>query len=94
MNSHIGIIVGCTNPVLLDMLGLRCLSGAFSLVSALRGVAAMAGPPLAGVMVDSLRSPEVAMYLCGGLMVSAVIIGTISWCSLRIQRRRQNYIQL
>ena len=94
LNHHSGIIVGCTNPVLLDMLGLQCLSQAFSLVSALRGVAAMAGPPVAGVLVDRLESPEVAVYLCGGLMVSAVILATVSWIIWRILVRRENYIEI
>ena len=76
------------------MLGLQCLSQAFSLVSALRGVAAMAGPPVAGVLVDSLESPEVAVYLCGGLMVSAVILATVSWILWRILVRRENYIEI
>ena len=43
-----GCVVGCTNPVLIQMLGLNCLSQAFGIVSALRGVAAMVGPPSAG----------------------------------------------
>ena len=46
-----GMVIGCTNPVLLNMLPLSCLSRAFSFVSALRGVSAMVGPPLAGLMV-------------------------------------------
>ena len=54
----------------------------------------MAGPPVAGVLVDSLESPEVAVYLCGGLMVSAVILATVSWIIWRILVRRENYIEI
>ena len=38
-----GVVVGCANPVLVDMLGVECLSAAFSGVSALRGLAALLG---------------------------------------------------
>ena len=76
------------------MLGLKCLSQAFSFVSALRGIAAMAGPPAAGVVGDTLQSPEMALYMCGGLMVSSVIVAGASWLALRIQKRRENYIEL
>ena len=37
------MVVGCANPVLVDMLGLESLSAAFSGVSALRGLAALLG---------------------------------------------------
>lgn len=37
------MVVGCANPVLVDMLGVECLSAAFSGVSALRGLAALLG---------------------------------------------------
>ena len=54
-----GVLVGCTNPVLLNMLSLSCLSEAFAFISALRGVAAMAGPPAAGLVVEWTGDPEV-----------------------------------
>ena len=38
-----GVVVGCANPVLVEMLGLDCLSSAFSGLSALRGLAALLG---------------------------------------------------
>ena len=38
-----GVVVGCANPVLVEMLGLESLSAAFSGVSALRGLAALLG---------------------------------------------------
>ena len=54
-----GVLVGCTNPVLLNMLSLSSLSEAFAFISALRGVAAMAGPPAAGLVVEWTGDPEV-----------------------------------
>ena len=51
--------MGCTSPVLLSMLGLNSLSEAFSFISAMRGVAAMAGPPVAGLVVEWTGDPEV-----------------------------------
>ena len=89
-----GMIVGCTNPVLLDMLDLCSLSQAFSLVSALRGVAAMAGPPAAGVLVDAVRAPEAALYLCGGMMAASVLATAATWLLLRLHTRRQDYQEI
>ena len=45
--------------MLLNMLSLGCLSEAFAFISALRGVAAMAGPPAAGLVVEWTGDPEV-----------------------------------
>ena len=54
----------------------------------------MAGPPAAGVVVDTLQAPAMALYMCGGLVVASVIVAGVSWIALRIQKRRDNYIEL
>jgi len=89
-----GMVIGCTNPVLLNMLPLKCLSGAFSFVSALRGVAAMVGPPLAGLMVDTFLSPPVALYLSAGVLFISVIGSAVTCIVSSVLRRREHYIQL
>jgi MFS family permease len=73
-----GCVVGCTNPLLIKLLGLNCLSQAFGIVSALRGVAAMVGPPFAGLLVDDFLEPGLALYLCGALLVASACICTIA----------------
>jgi len=89
-----GCVVGCTNPVLLRLLGLNCLSQAFGIVSALRGIAAMAGPPLAGLLVDDFLEPGLALYLCGALLVASACIATIAFVVNSVQERRLQYIEL
>eukprot|EP00092_Neocalanus_flemingeri_P022081 GFUD01023950.1.p1 GENE.GFUD01023950.1~~GFUD01023950.1.p1 ORF type:complete len:442 (-),score=61.43 GFUD01023950.1:20-1345(-) len=89
-----GCVVGCTNPALIKLLGLNCLSQAFGIVSALRGVAAMAGPPLAGLLVDDFLEPGLALYLCGALLVASACIGTIAAVVNSVQERRAHYVEL
>ena len=48
-----GVVVGCANPVLVEMLGLESLSAAFSGVSALRGLAALLGKLLHAAAPDT-----------------------------------------
>lgn len=87
-------MIGCTNPVLLAMLPLTSLSRAFSFVSALRGVAAMTGPPLAGLLVDTYLSPPVALYLSAGVLLTGAI-GSVSTLFVNnLLRRRDDYVQL
>ena len=89
-----GIMIGCTNPVLLAMLPLKSLSRAFSFVSALRGVAAMTGPPLAGLLVDTLLSPPVALHLSAGVLLAGTVGAVTTWLVNNLLRRRGNYVQL
>ena len=87
-------MIGSTNPVLLAMLPLKSLSRAFSFVSALRGVAAMAGPPLAGLLVDSFLSPPLALYLSAGVLLTGALGSVLTWLVNNQLRRRENYVQL
>ena len=79
-------MVGCANPVLVDMMGLHCLSAAFSGVSgeaearntsltiscdcsALRGLAALLGPPVAGLVVDLVGDTALPLVMAAGVML-------------------------
>ena len=77
----------------MDMLGVECLSSAFSVLSALRGVAAMLGPPVAGSLVDLTGKTFIAMDMAAGLMVGALIMAIITFCFDSVHRRRQCYVQ-
>merc|ERR1719376_1082873 len=44
--------VAVTSPLLVDLLGLELLTSAFGILTCLRGVAALLGPPLAGFVID------------------------------------------
>ena len=89
-----GCVVGCTNPSLIKMLGLNCLSQAFGIVSALRGVAAMVGPPFAGLLVDDFLESGLAFYLCSSLLVASISLCTITSVLNSIENRRHLYVQL
>ena len=87
-------MVGCTNPLLIKLVGLNCLSQAFGIVSALRGVAAMVGPPFAGLLVDDFLEPGLALYLCGALLVASACICTIASVLNSVHERRDHYVWL
>ena len=87
-------MVGCTNPLLIKLLGLNCLSQAFGIVSALRGVAAMVGPPFAGLLVDDFLEPGLALYLCGALLVASACMCTIAAVLNTLHQRRDAYVEL
>ena len=86
--------MGCANPVLMDMLGVECLSAAFSVLSALRGIAAMLGPPVAGVMVDTTGHTVIALDMAAGVMVGAVVMSLITFAVDKVHRRRQGYVSI
>ena len=86
--------MGCTNPSLIKLLGLNCLSQAFGIVSALRGVAAMVGPPFAGLLVDDFLEPGLALYLCGALLVGSACMCSIAVVVDSLHHRRDHYVEL
>ena len=45
------MVVGCSSPVLVNMLGPENISAAFSGILAFSGLSSLIGPPLAGMMV-------------------------------------------
>ena len=88
------MVVGCTNPVLLQMLGLQCLSAAFSLISAFRGLAAMLGPPMAGILVDHSNQIVLAIYMAALVRMSSALMALVTQMVNIRCTRRQQYIQL
>ena len=80
--------------MLVRLLGLSCLTPAFGIMTALRGIAALVGPPSAGLLVDDFLEPGVALYLCGALMVASSCIATVASVINRVTERRANYIEL
>ena len=94
-SSMTGVVVGCTNPVIILMLGVSVVSPAFSLVSAMRGVAALLGPPLAGVLVDWSLEPGVAMSMSAGVIGAGTLVSVITLLiDNRFRGRRDEYTQI
>merc|ERR1712080_721093 len=61
--SLYGLLTGCwiavMSPIFVRILGLDLLSQAFALLTAVRGIATLAGPPIAGALVDHFKDKEV-----------------------------------
>ena len=57
--SLYGWLTGCwiavMSPIFVRLLGLQLLSPAFSFLTAVRGLATLSGPPLAGALVDRFQ---------------------------------------
>jgi len=55
--------IAVTSPLLVDLLGLELLTSAFGILTFLRGVAALLGPPLAGFVIDATSKQSVTPVL-------------------------------
>ena len=89
-----GCEVGCTSPLLVRLLGLSCLTQAFGIMTALRGIAALVGPPTAGLLVDQFDDPGLALCLCGALMVASSVVAGIAAVLNRVVEKRATYVEL
>jgi len=63
-----GMWVAATPPALVKLLGVGLLGQAFGLLTAVRGTAALVGPPLGGMVVDMLDDKRMALVVAGGGM--------------------------
>jgi len=89
-----GCLVGSTSPMLVSILDLKSLPQAFGLMTAFRGIAALVGPPSAGILVDAYRSPGLALYMTGWFMCGATVFQGLAALYKRIHSRRREYSQL
>ena len=66
--------VAAMSPIVIRILGPDLLNSAFGLLTAIRGVASLVGPPIAGFAVDYFECREAAIILSGLCMsVSAMV---------------------
>jgi len=87
--------IAATSPLLVSMLGIQHLSQAFGLLTAVRGVASLVSPPLAGVLVDFTINPLFALYLTGLLLlVSGLVYSLAIWLLKRKNHRNVMYRQI
>ncbi|KAL3280632.1 hypothetical protein HHI36_003868 [Cryptolaemus montrouzieri] len=61
----IGVYVGLTSVILVDLLGLDRLTNAFGLLLLFQGIASLVGPPIGGALYDLWLSYDYAFYLSG-----------------------------
>lgn len=67
--------IALTSIVLVDLLGIGQLTNAFGLLCFLRGISAIAGPPIAGSIFDYTQSYDISFYLGGTFLIVSSIVG-------------------
>ena len=77
--------MAATPPALVHLLGVGLLGPAFGVLTALRGTAALAGPPIGGVVVDMLDDKRMALVVAGGGMT---LSGLFYIIATLVNRRR------
>ncbi|XP_044750798.1 monocarboxylate transporter 9 [Coccinella septempunctata] len=85
--STIGVYVGLTSVILVDLLGLDKLTNAFGLLLLFQGIASLVGPPLGGALYDILLSYDYAFYLSGATIA---LSGTMLFVIPAVQRYLAN----
>jgi MFS family permease len=79
--------IATTSPLLVKLLGLPQLSQAFGLLTAVRGAASLASPPLAGLVVDLTGRASYALYISGGCI--GLSAGVFSFAVYMFNKRRR-----
>jgi hypothetical protein len=62
--------------MLVKLLGLSCLTQAFGIMSAVRGIAEFVGPPSAGLLVDDFNEPVVLLWLLHHALLLLLLCST------------------
>jgi len=90
-----GMWVAATPPALVQLLGVGLLGPAFGVLTALRGTAALAGPPIGGLVVDMLDDKRMALVVAGGGMtLSGVFYIIATMVNKRIDSRGRGYEEI
>ena len=86
--------IAATSPLLVSLLGIQQLSQAFGLLTAVRGMASLISPPLAGLLVDLTTNPMLALYLSGMLLMLSGLVYTIATWMFRRKIRLTSYEEI
>ncbi|XP_059179085.1 monocarboxylate transporter 5-like isoform X1 [Physella acuta] len=78
--------ISLSSIVICDRMGLEKLTNAFGLMSMVRGIAGMAGPPLAGFLYDATGDYDLSFYI-GGLLL---FVGAACHCLLHLPCLKQD----
>ena len=89
-----GVWVSSIPPALIRLLGLPSLSLGFGLLSFSRGSAALAGPPLAGLVVETLQDRDSAILVAAAIMAASSLAFTLSALAARRWELRRLYMEL
>lgn len=69
----VAAFISLSSILICDLMGLEKLTNGFGLLCVFRGVAAMAGPPLAGAVYDEADSYDPSFYLGGALLAGGAL---------------------
>ncbi|KAH3853346.1 hypothetical protein DPMN_095868 [Dreissena polymorpha] len=78
-----GIILGLLVVVTSDLLGTEALGRGFGYLMLSNGIGTFSGPPIAGLLIDSFKNNDLAMFLSGGFS----ILGGAVMCLVPLRRR-------
>lgn len=89
----IGVYVGLTSVILVDLFGLEKLTNAFGLLLLFQGIASIIGSPIAGKLFDITQSYDWAFHLSGITVAFSGIILYFIPCIQRMQEKGRSKIQ-
>merc|ERR1712130_182527 len=90
-----GMWVSAVPAALVDLLGVDLLAQAFGLLTLVRGIAALSGPPIAGFVVDLFHSPGSAMIVASiGMLAAGFFYFVVLLLERRLTLRRSAYTPL
>lgn len=89
-----GMWVSASPACLVHLLGVELLAKAFGLLTLCRGIAALCGPPMAGLAVDLFHHPGVALLVAGGGMAIASMLYLVTLIVYRGLQSRIHYTQV
>ncbi|XP_023341909.1 monocarboxylate transporter 10 [Eurytemora carolleeae] len=85
----ISVIPSVTSALIVEILGKQDLSSGFGMLTFVRGIAALAGPPISGLIHDTTNSYSASFYLAS---VELIASGLIHGCVvLLLHKRRHQY---
>ncbi|KAM9222104.1 monocarboxylate transporter 7 isoform 2-T2 [Leptosomus discolor] len=88
----LGTVAGTHIPLLAedDVVGIAKMSSAAGVYVFIQSLAGLAGPPLAGVLVDTTQNYSSAFYSCAaGMVLGAVFLSLVRPCKAGLCRRQQ-----
>jgi MFS family permease len=86
--------ISATSPLLVSLLGVPHLGTAFGRLTAVRGLAALASPPLAAVLASTLALPTLPLHISAGLFAAAALTQSVAITVFHGRHKRTLYEQL
>ncbi|NXC21590.1 MOT7 protein, partial [Corythaeola cristata] len=92
----LGTVAGTHIPLLAedDVVGIAKMSSAAGVYVFIQSFSGLAGPPLAGVLVDTTQNYSSAFYSCAaGMVLAAVFLSLVRPCKAGLCRRQQQSVE-